>query len=68
MEVVNLAQHEADLITTAIALRQQHRLKLPDAVIAASAIIKDAALVTADQRLLRLAARIPRLRLHEFAL
>lgn len=36
----------------AIRLRRQHRLKLPDAVIAASAIVHDAVLLTNDQQLL----------------
>ena len=36
----------------AIRLRRQHRLKLPDAVIAASAVTLDAILLTNDQQLL----------------
>lgn len=37
----------------AVQLRRQSRLKLPDAIIAASAMTSNATLLTADERLLR---------------
>ena len=40
---------DAVLIEKIIEIRQQHRLKLPDAVIAAMAIQNSATLVTADR-------------------
>ena len=49
VEVVGLAADDTALTEQIIAVRQQYRLKLPDAVIAAMAIRKDAALVTADR-------------------
>jgi predicted nucleic acid-binding protein len=49
---------------TAIRLRREHRLKLPDAIIVASALTYDARLVTHDQQLVRL----PSLRLHSLVL
>jgi tRNA(fMet)-specific endonuclease VapC len=49
VEVVGLAADDTALTEQIIAVRQQYRLKLPDAVIAAMAIRKNAALVTADR-------------------
>ena len=49
VEVVGLAADDTALTEQIIVVRQQYRLKLPDAVIAAMAIRKDAALVTADR-------------------
>lgn len=49
VEVVGLAADDTALTEQIIAVRRQYRLKLPDAVIAAMAIRKDAALVTADR-------------------
>ncbi|MCI5115862.1 MAG: type II toxin-antitoxin system VapC family toxin [Candidatus Electrothrix sp. AW1] len=49
VEVVGLAADDTALTEQIIAVRQQYRLKLPDAVIAAMAIQKGAALVTADR-------------------
>ncbi|CAK0740434.1 hypothetical protein CCP3SC15_100020 [Gammaproteobacteria bacterium] len=43
---------DASVRDASIHLRRQHRLKLPDAVIAASALVHDAILLTNDQRLL----------------
>ncbi|GHT25900.1 hypothetical protein FACS18942_02100 [Planctomycetales bacterium] len=42
---------DADVETAAIRLRQTNRLKLPDAVIAASAIVVNAVLITGDEQL-----------------
>ena len=49
VEVIDLAGDDALLIEKIIEIRQQYRLKLPDAVIAAIAIQNSANLVTADQ-------------------
>ena len=49
VETVDLQIGNNALLEKVISLRQQHRLKLPDAVIAASAVVKDAVLVTADR-------------------
>jgi hypothetical protein len=55
VEVVGLAADDTALTEQIIAVRQQYRLKLPDAVIAAMAIQKDAALVTADREFSKMA-------------
>ncbi|MEO7861462.1 MAG: type II toxin-antitoxin system VapC family toxin [Nitrospirales bacterium] len=44
----------SDVTETAIAFRRQHRMKLPDAIIAASASVLDAVLLTNDSALLKL--------------
>ncbi|WP_293353419.1 MULTISPECIES: type II toxin-antitoxin system VapC family toxin [unclassified Microcoleus] len=49
VEVLGLGAMDAILIEKIIEIRQQHRLKLPDAVIAAMAIQNSATLVTADR-------------------
>ncbi|NJK68577.1 MAG: type II toxin-antitoxin system VapC family toxin [Microcoleus sp. CSU_2_2] len=49
VEVIGLGAMDAVLIDKIIEIRQQHRLKLPDAVIAAMAIQNSAILVTADR-------------------
>lgn len=49
VEVLGLVAMDAVLIEKIIEIRQQHRLKLPDAVIAAMAIQNSASLVTADR-------------------
>ena len=43
---------DATVREAAIRLRREHRLKLPDAIIVASALTHDAILLTNDQRLL----------------
>lgn len=55
VEVVGLLANDAALIEKVIEIRQQHRLKLPDAVIAAVAIQYSATLVTADQEFAKVA-------------
>ena len=45
---------DAAVRETAIRLRREQRLKLPDALIAASALVLDATLLTNDQRLIAL--------------
>jgi tRNA(fMet)-specific endonuclease VapC len=49
VECVSLASSDAALIRRAIEIRQQYRLKLPDAVVAAVAIEYSAYLLTMDQ-------------------
>ena len=49
VEIVGLTAGDAALIDNIIEIRQQYRLKLPDAVIAAITIQNSAILVTADQ-------------------
>jgi hypothetical protein len=49
VEVVNLVASDAVLIKKIIEIRQQYRLKLPDAIIAAMAIQNSASLLTADE-------------------
>ncbi|MDA0265549.1 MAG: type II toxin-antitoxin system VapC family toxin [Cyanobacteria bacterium] len=49
VEVINLASDNTALIDTIIALRQQHRIKLPDAIIGAITLHNSASLITTDQ-------------------
>ncbi|MDB9514362.1 type II toxin-antitoxin system VapC family toxin [Kamptonema animale CS-326] len=49
VEVLGLVAMDTVLIEKIIEIRQQYRLKLPDAVIAAMAIQNSASLVTADR-------------------
>ncbi|NJK69724.1 MAG: type II toxin-antitoxin system VapC family toxin [Microcoleus sp. SU_5_3] len=49
VEVLGLAAIDNVLIDKIVEIRQQYRLKLPDAVIAAMAIQNSASLVTADR-------------------
>lgn len=49
VEVINLSTHQPDLLRNIIEIRQNHRLKLPDAIIVASALQTSSTLVTADQ-------------------
>lgn len=53
-----------DIRDAAIRLRRDHRLKLPDAIIAATALVLDAELLTNDARLLR----VPELRTRQMRL
>jgi predicted nucleic acid-binding protein len=48
--VVDLSERVREL---AIGLRRQHTLKLPDAIVAATALSPEAQLITNDERLLR---------------
>jgi tRNA(fMet)-specific endonuclease VapC len=51
VEVLGLEPNQTELIQLTIQLRQQHRVPLPDAIIAGAAIQAKACLVTADQQL-----------------
>lgn len=66
VEVVNLTQDDHKLLGTTVQLRQAHSLKLPDAIIVATALTQSATLVTADQRLLSLAGNLARLEVRAF--
>ena len=47
--VIDLAASDAALLQGALEIRREFRLKLPDAVVAASAQVNTAILVSADQ-------------------
>ena len=49
VQVIDLTTENEALIREIIKVRQQYRLKLPDAVIAAMAVDRSASLITADQ-------------------
>jgi len=52
--IENLCKHlpiielDSEIVETVITIRQQHKIKLPDAIILASAITRNAELVTAN--------------------
>lgn len=48
VEIVPLAHQDQELIDLALDLRRRHKLKLPDAIIGATAISRDALLITND--------------------
>ena len=48
VEVVPLAHHDSGLISKALDLRIQFRMKLPDAIIGATAIFRKSCLITND--------------------
>lgn len=66
VETVNLDAQRPDLVSSVIQLRKIGKLKLPDAIVAASALIQSATLVTADRDFLRAAQHVPKLILLEF--
>ena len=49
VDTVGLTKNDTELLETAVRLRREIGLKLPDAVIAATAIVERADLVTADE-------------------
>ncbi|HEY1921873.1 MAG TPA: PIN domain-containing protein [Tepidisphaeraceae bacterium] len=51
VERVGVHSGEPHLIERAIEIRRSFRVRLPDAIVAASALTRDASLVTADQQL-----------------
>lgn len=53
---VSIMYIDDSLIEIAVKIRMQHNLQLPDAIIVASAITKDAVLLTADQRIIKKAS------------
>lgn len=48
IEIVPLTHKDQELINLALGLRRRHKLKLPDAIIGATAIFRDALLITND--------------------
>lgn len=66
VDIVNLDAQRLDLISAVLQLRKTRKLKLPDTIIAASALTHNATLVTIDQDFLRAAKHIPDLALLEF--
>lgn len=66
IEVVDLSYTDQTLIETIINLRQGRAIKLPDAIIIASAASQNATLVTRDVRLISLAAEQPMFSAHSF--
>ena len=56
IDVVGLDRAERSLIDRVVSLRAQYRLKLPDAIIAATAIERGATLITDDRQLRKLSA------------
>jgi predicted nucleic acid-binding protein len=48
VETVGVTKDDTELLETAVRLRREHAVKPPDAVIAATALVKRADLVTAD--------------------
>lgn len=53
VEVTHLCSGDIQLKKLILALRSEKKLKLPDAIIAASAMQKDCTLITADDELLK---------------
>ena len=53
--MVGLDRTDPALINRIVKVRQQHRLKLPDAIIAATALERNAILITDDAQLRKLA-------------
>lgn len=66
VDIVNLDAQRLDLVSVIIQLRKASKLKLPDAIIASSALTHSATLVTTDQDLLRAAQHISDLAVLEF--
>jgi len=56
VDVVGIDRAEPTLIDRVVSLRAKHRLKLPDAIIAATAIQRGAILITDDGQLQNLSA------------
>lgn len=53
VEIINLTANQTQLIDSITNIRQQTSLKLPDAIIMASASIANSTLITADKQLLQ---------------
>lgn len=51
VEVIDLKDADADLVTKIIDTRREYKLKLPDAIIVSTAISNKCTLVTADKQL-----------------
>ncbi|WP_049778960.1 PIN domain-containing protein [Thiomicrospira cyclica] len=53
VEVVDIVSANANLIAKVTELRCQSSLKMPDAIVATTAVVENAVLITSDQKLLR---------------
>jgi tRNA(fMet)-specific endonuclease VapC len=51
IDIIDLADIDVNLISKIIAIRKSHKLKLPDAIIIATAITNACLLITADKHL-----------------
>ena len=56
VDVIDLAYENSDLMTLTADIRVRKAIKLPDAIVAASAVLSQAVLVINDAQLLKLAA------------
>ena len=56
VDVIGLDHSSGALIDTVVSLRRQYKLKLPDAIIAATAVEAGATLITEDAQLRKLSA------------
>jgi predicted nucleic acid-binding protein len=54
LEAMRIAPISREVEDEAIKLRRSHKVKLPDAIVAATAIVTNATLVTADRSMVRL--------------
>lgn len=54
VEVINLEMSNTNLVETAVSLRKNKRIKLPDAIVAACALLHKATFVTADKELFKI--------------
>ena len=63
VEVIGLGAEDVELTEAAIRIRKEHALRIPDAIIGATAQVHGAILVTADTDF----SRVPDLPIHSFA-
>jgi tRNA(fMet)-specific endonuclease VapC len=63
VEIVGLVASNTELLNQAIELRLRYRLKLPDAIVMATAVVSDADVVSADVDL----QRVSNVRVHSFS-
>ena len=54
VDVIELSTAQKEMIDSIIQMRQQYNLKLPDAIIAATAIQYDSSLITSDSQFQRI--------------
>lgn len=66
VSVIDLTYANTNMINAILAMRHRHRAKLPDAIVAAAAIVQRATLITQDTRLLTLNGMIENLSVVEF--
>jgi tRNA(fMet)-specific endonuclease VapC len=63
VKIVGLVASNTELLNQAIELRLRYRLKLPDAIVMATAVVSDADVVSADVDL----QRVSNVRVHSFS-